>query len=97
MKPEIRMVIALEQIAGHLKAIRGNTVAERLAARYGISYAEARVGFLLVRGKSRKQIAATLGVSENTIKNQLHSMFAKVGVRRQPQLAVAFLAEGAEA
>jgi len=43
---------------------------------------------LLIRGCSNSEIATQLGTQPQTVKNQLTTVFAKVGVRSRLQLAV---------
>jgi pimeloyl-ACP methyl ester carboxylesterase/DNA-binding CsgD family transcriptional regulator len=57
-----------------------------LCERYGTTPAEARLIRQLLTGQSLSEIASNLGVSLNTVKTQLQSVFAKVGVNRQSQL-----------
>jgi DNA-binding NarL/FixJ family response regulator len=40
------------------------------------------------RGLSNREIAAELGVSVQTVKNQLSALYNKVGVRNRVQLAI---------
>lgn len=54
---------------------------------YGLSQAEARLAQHLVQGQTLNNIAQTTGVSINTVRTQLQSIFAKVGVTRQAELA----------
>ena len=44
---------------------------------------EKRVAELLSRGKSRKDIAQILCISENTAKTHMHNIFGKSGVKSQ--------------
>jgi pimeloyl-ACP methyl ester carboxylesterase/DNA-binding CsgD family transcriptional regulator len=60
-----------------------------LCERYGTTPAEARLIQQLLTGQSLAKIAPKLGVSLNTVKTQLQSVFAKVGVNRQSQLVQA--------
>jgi pimeloyl-ACP methyl ester carboxylesterase/DNA-binding CsgD family transcriptional regulator len=60
-----------------------------LCERYGTTPAEARLVQQLLTGQSLAEIAPNLGVSLNTVKTQLQSVFAKVGVNRQSQLVQA--------
>jgi DNA-binding CsgD family transcriptional regulator/PAS domain-containing protein len=53
---------------------------------YGLTPAESRVATLIAKGKSVPQAADELGVSRNTLKTQLKSVFAKTGARRQGDL-----------
>lgn len=53
---------------------------------YGLTPAEYRVAALIAQGKSVPQAAAELGVSRNTLKTQLKSIFTKTGTHRQGEL-----------
>jgi DNA-binding NarL/FixJ family response regulator len=64
--------------------IRGVQMAEALSAQ------ERRVLALVVDGKTNKQIAATLGLSDKTVKNYLSNAFQKLGVSRRAQAAALF-------
>lgn len=59
---------------------------EILRAVYGLSPAECRVAALLSDGKSTREICDTVGVSENTVRSQIKSIFSKMGVNRQSEL-----------
>jgi DNA-binding CsgD family transcriptional regulator len=61
-------------------------MAETLRIRYGLTPAESRLALLLVDGHSPHQIADMLGVSRNTVKTQLASIYNKTGASRQSQL-----------
>jgi DNA-binding CsgD family transcriptional regulator len=56
------------------------------AAAYGLSAREREVVDLVVRGASRKQISATLYISEYTVQDHLSNIFDKVGVRGREAL-----------
>ncbi|MEZ5669001.1 MAG: helix-turn-helix transcriptional regulator [Alphaproteobacteria bacterium] len=58
---------------------------------YGLSAAEERVVALLAEGKDLEESAAVLGISRNTARNHLQSVFAKTGTRRQSELMVRIL------
>ena len=60
---------------GHAKGI------SRLSRR------ESEVARMLVKGFSAKQVAATLGTSEGTVKNQRKAVYRKLGIVRATQLA----------
>lgn len=52
----------------------------------GLSPAESRLAAELQTGSTLKEAAASLGISINTARNQLHSVFEKIGVNRQSDL-----------
>lgn len=54
---------------------------------------ERRVLALVTEGKTNKQIAAALGLSEKTIKNYLSHAFEKLNVTRRAQAAVRFMSD----
>jgi DNA-binding CsgD family transcriptional regulator len=53
---------------------------------YGLTHAECRLAEAVCAGESLPAVAARLGVSENTAKTQLQSVFDKTGTHRQAQL-----------
>ncbi len=56
------------------------------AAAYGLSPREREIVDLVLRGASRKQMAATLYISEYTVQDHLSNIFDKVGVRGREAL-----------
>lgn len=52
-----------------------------------LSRRETEVARMLVKGFSAKQVAAALGTSEGTVKNQRKSVYRKLGIVRATQLA----------
>lgn len=52
--------------------------------------AEAEVVALLSRGLSNREIAAALGKSEGTVKNQLSAVYRKLGVNNRMRLLLMF-------
>jgi DNA-binding CsgD family transcriptional regulator/PAS domain-containing protein len=63
-----------------------------LRAMFGLSPAECRVALLLSDGHAARQIADMIGVSENTVRSQVKSIYFKSGVRRQGELMRLLLA-----
>jgi DNA-binding CsgD family transcriptional regulator len=59
---------------------------EALHALFGLSPAECRVALLFVDGYSPRQISDILGVTNNTVRSQIRSIFSKTGVKRQAEL-----------
>jgi DNA-binding NarL/FixJ family response regulator len=53
---------------------------------FGLSVAEADIALALARGATREDIAAARKSSVQTVKAQLKSTFAKVGVSREVEL-----------
>jgi DNA-binding CsgD family transcriptional regulator len=59
---------------------------ETLSALFGLTPAESRLAMLLADGHSASAITQMVGVSRNTLKSQLSSIFQKTGTSRQAQL-----------
>jgi DNA-binding CsgD family transcriptional regulator len=61
-----------------------------LRTAFGLSTAETDVALALARGATREEIAAARNTSIQTVKAQLKSIFAKVGVNREVELVAMF-------
>jgi DNA-binding CsgD family transcriptional regulator len=59
---------------------------EVLRTLYGLTPAECRVALLLADGHAPRKIADMVGVTDNTVRSQIKSIFAKTGVKRQAEL-----------
>jgi DNA-binding CsgD family transcriptional regulator len=59
-----------------------------LTAAFGLTAAEAQVAVAVAGGKSRDAIAAMRGVSMETLRAQLRSVYQKTGCSRETQLAL---------
>jgi DNA-binding CsgD family transcriptional regulator len=59
---------------------------EVLRALYGLTPAECRVALLLGDGHAPGKIAGMVGVTDNTVRSQIKSIFSKTGVKRQGEL-----------
>ena len=57
-----------------------------LRLRFGLTPAECRVALLLSDGHAPRKIANMVGVTDNTVRSQIKSVFSKTGVRRQGEL-----------
>lgn len=53
---------------------------------FGLTPAECRVALLLGDARSPREISETIGVSFETVRSQIKSIFAKTGVKRQGEL-----------
>jgi DNA-binding NarL/FixJ family response regulator len=62
-------------------------VIERMARAEALSGQERRVLELVVQGRTNKEIAAALGLSDKTVKNYLSNAFQKLGITRRAQAA----------
>ena len=64
---------------------------EMFLRRYGLTPAESRLALLLSEGRSLKEAADHCGVTYNTVRSQLKSIFSKTGVDRQAELVQVLL------
>jgi DNA-binding CsgD family transcriptional regulator len=55
-------------------------------ALYGLTRAEARLAALIAEGRSLTEAAAMNGVTRETVRSQLKSVFQKTGANRQTEL-----------
>ena len=53
----------------------------------GLSAQEQRVALLVAEGKTNKEIAAAMGLSDRTVKNYLANIFHKLKITRRSQAA----------
>lgn len=60
---------------------------ERLRKLFGLSAAEAAVAAGVAEGATPREIAASRGVAESTVRVQLKSVMRKLGCRRQAEIA----------
>jgi DNA-binding CsgD family transcriptional regulator len=71
--PNLRMIV--------IEPAGPRQIAWLKTAAYGLSAREREIVDLVLRGASRKQMAATLYISEYTVQDHLSNIFDKVGVR----------------
>ena len=57
----------------------------------GFTPKEKRIAMLLIHGKSRREAAEILGVSENTVKTHTQKIFRKSKVRSQREFMAMYL------
>ncbi len=67
-------------------ARRQRPAEDTLRTRFGLTRAESRVALLLCDGRAPKSIAEMIGVSVETVRSQMKSIYAKTEVRRQSEL-----------
>ena len=58
-----------------------------ICKRYGITRREKEIFNLIVGGNSNREIARSLDISEDTVRNHLHNIFDKTGVKNRNGLA----------
>jgi DNA-binding CsgD family transcriptional regulator len=63
--------------------------AEVLRLAFGLTQAEAEIALALAAGQPREAIAAHRGVTLGTLRQQVKTIFAKVGISREAELVVA--------
>ena len=87
------LVAAIREVAqgrSVLNAKVSRPVAERMQQAEALSAQEKRIIALVVEGKTNKEIAAALGLSDKTVKNYLANAFQKLHVTRRSQAAALF-------
>jgi DNA-binding CsgD family transcriptional regulator/PAS domain-containing protein len=67
-------------------ATRPHSRSRSLSALFGLTASEIRVAMMLVAGLETREIANRVGVSYDTVRFQLKSIYQKMGVARQSQL-----------
>ena len=75
-------IMLLVRAPGHFRA----PSAAQLARQLPLTPAEIALAMQLTAGRTIEEAAAALGVSRNTVRNQLATIFAKLGVKRQAEL-----------
>src|SRR5262245_31866110 len=63
-----------------------------LRCRFGLTPAEARLALQLVAGETLRSAAAKLGISYETVRTHLKTIFNKTGTCRQAELVVVLVA-----
>jgi DNA-binding CsgD family transcriptional regulator len=78
-----------ERARGELKRISG-----RAATPGALTPAEERVALLVAEGKTNKEVAAALYLSDRTVEGHLARIFGKLGIRHRAELAAALQTRG---
>jgi DNA-binding CsgD family transcriptional regulator/tetratricopeptide (TPR) repeat protein len=63
------------------------------AARLGLTAREAEIVRLLVEGQDNKGLGQALFISDHTVKNHIHNIYQKLGIKNRVQLVRAFQSE----
>lgn len=84
-------VLSPELAARMIALVRKNTQPDERAKLDDLSQQERRVLALVAAGRTNKEVAAELGLSENTVKNYLGSVYEKLGVKRRSQAASVYI------
>ncbi len=77
----------------HIPAVIAERLAERMASS-DLTSREMEVLELIVRGQSNKEIGASLGISEATVKSHINNILSKLGVSDRTQAATTALQRG---
>jgi two-component system, NarL family, response regulator DevR len=86
-----RSILDPQATARVLRLLRGGTHAENGPDLSLLSAQERRVLALVAEGMTNKQAGTQLGLSENTVKNYLVSVFEKLQVKRRAQAAAIYV------
>lgn len=77
----------------HIPAMIAERLAERMASS-DLTSREMEVLELIVRGQSNKEIAASLKITEATVKSHINNILSKLGVTDRTQAATTALQRG---
>jgi two-component system, NarL family, response regulator DevR len=84
-------VLSPELAARMINLVRKSSEPDERTKLENLSHQERRVLALVAAGKTNKEVSAELGLSENTVKNYLGSVYEKLGVKRRSQAASVFI------
>jgi len=89
LPPRITGGVRVRDLYVHDTVAVSHELAARARRAHGLSEREAQIARQLLLGKSPKEIAVVNGVSVATMRSQLRSLYAKIGVEGQTQLVCA--------
>ena len=72
------------------KRLRSEHAIEKLCHKKKISMREKEIIFLVVKGKSNKEIEDKLFISPHTVKNHIYNIFQKLNLSSRAQLTELF-------
>lgn len=70
--------------------IRTEAAMEKYFEKYAISQREKEIIYLLLKGKSNKEIEDALFIAMGTVKNHVYNIYQKIGVKNRAQLLTLF-------
>lgn len=82
----VRVIVFISDLAKKIRPTR-----DTLRTLFGLTSAEYRLAILLADGHNSAAIAKMVGVTRNTLKSQLASIYRKTGTSRQAQLVALLL------
>lgn len=88
-----------EQLGSPLWADKARTELAKIAARspaVGLTETERRVADVIAQGRTNREVAAVMFVTENTVQTHVQHIFRKLGVRSRTELAAQFRFVAAE-
>lgn len=85
-----KSILSPDVMAGVMRVVRGGGPNEDRSLA-SLSAQERRVLALVAEGKTNKEIGVDLGLSDNTVKNYLVSVFDKLQVKRRSQAAALYV------
>lgn len=85
-----KSILSPDVMAGVMRVVRGGGPNEDRSLA-SLSAQERRVLALVAEGKTNKEIGSELGLSDNTVKNYLVSVFDKLQVKRRSQAAALYV------
>jgi len=82
----ISIIYVVQYFISRTAIVRAPTITQEFIKKYSISEREREIIELIIKGYSNKQIAETLFISLQTIKNHVYNIFRKVGVESRTKL-----------
>jgi DNA-binding CsgD family transcriptional regulator len=85
-----------ESLGAPLWAAKARLEISKIAVRGpvdGLTETERRVAALVAQGRTNREIASAMFVTENTVQTHIRHVFRKLGLRSRTELAVQFLSE----
>lgn len=78
--------------APDLLRVRNGDAFAACGERYGVTAREGEIIRLLLEGKGNKEITEALFISDHTVKNHIHNIYRKLGIKNRVQLVQRFRA-----